>query len=141
MKSVPKIYKNGVRQLLDKMEEHRDVLDWNDKGELVYENKPIPGSHVVDLVNDMLRHRKGFEPVGWSVFARGLARMIVPENLVRNSQRQSAIREFKPRVRDEIPDSPSRWLPTPPTTNSATVKKQRRGVESPRPQAVRWLRL
>ena len=30
MKSVPKIYKNGARQLLDKMKENRDVLDWND---------------------------------------------------------------------------------------------------------------
>ena len=101
MKSVAKLYKNGARQLLDKMKENQDVLDWNDKGELVYENKPIPGSHVVDLVNDMLRHRKGFEPVGWSVFVRGLARMNVPENLVRNPQRQSAIREFKTRVREE----------------------------------------
>ena len=73
MKSVPKLYKAGVRQLLDKIKEHRDVLNWNEKGELMYENKPITGSHVVDLVNDMLRHRKGFEPVGWSVFARGLA--------------------------------------------------------------------
>ena len=141
MKSVPKIYKNGARQLLDKIKENRDVLDWNDKGELLYENKPINGSHVVDLVNDMLRHRKGFSPVGWSVFARGLARMNVPENLVRNPQRQSAIREFKARVREETPESPSRWLPTPPTTSSAPVKKQRRRVESPRPQAVRWLQL
>ena len=116
------------------------MLHWNDKGELLYENKPIPGSHVVDLVNDTLRHRKGFEPVGWSVFARGLARMNVPENLVRNPQRQSAIREFKARVREETPESPSRWLPTPPVTLSS-VKKQRRRVESPRPQAVRWLRL
>ena len=58
MKSVPKIYKNGARQLLDKMKENRDVLAWNDKGELVYENKPINGSHVVDLVNDTQRHRK-----------------------------------------------------------------------------------
>ena len=141
MKSAPKLYKNGARQLLDKMKENRDVLNRNDKEELVYENKPIPGSHVVDLVNDMLRHRKGFEPVGWSVFARGLARMNVPENLVRNPQRQSAIREFKTRVREETPDSPSRWLPTPPTTSSVPVIKQRRRVESPRPQAVRWLRL
>ena len=31
--------------------------------------------------------------VGWSVFANGLARMNVPENIVRNLQRQSAIRE------------------------------------------------
>ena len=84
VKSVPKLYKAGARQLLDKIKEHRDVLNWNEKGELMYENKPITGSHVVDLVNDMLRHRKGFEPVGWSVFARGLARMNVPENIVRN---------------------------------------------------------
>ena len=53
----------------------------------MYENKPISGSHVVDLVNDILRQRKGFEPVGWSVFARGLARMTIPENIVRNPQR------------------------------------------------------
>ena len=81
MKSVLKLYKAGARQLLDKIKEHRDVLNWNEKGELMYENKPITGSHVVDLVNDMLRHRKGFEPVGWSVFARGLARMNVPEKI------------------------------------------------------------
>ena len=140
MKSVPKIYKAGARQLLDKIKEHQDVLHWNDKGELLYETKPIPSSHLVDLVNDTLRHRKGFEPVGWSVFARGLARMNVPENLVRNPQRQSAVREFKARVRDETPNSPPRWLPSPPVTVSP-VKKQRRRNASPRPEAVRWLRL
>lgn len=84
MKCAPEMYKAGARQLFDKIKENRDVLHWNDKGELTYENKPIPGSHVMDLVNNMLRHRKGFEPVGWSVFARGLARINVPENLVRN---------------------------------------------------------
>ena len=36
----------------------------------MYENKPIPVFHVVDLVNDMPRQRKGVEPLGWSVFAR-----------------------------------------------------------------------
>ena len=95
MNSVPKIYKAGARQSLDKIKEHQDVLHWNDKGELLYETKP--GSHLVDLVNDTLRHRKGFEPVGWSVLASGLARMNVPENLVHNPQRQSAIRQFKAR--------------------------------------------
>ncbi|CAH3152229.1 unnamed protein product [Porites lobata] len=58
MKSVPKIYKARARQLLDKIKEHQDVLHWNDKGELLYETKPIPGSHLVDLVKDTLRHRK-----------------------------------------------------------------------------------
>ena len=64
IKSVPKLYKTGARQLLDKIKENSDVLNWNEKGELMYENKPISGSHIVDLVNDILRHRKGFEPVG-----------------------------------------------------------------------------
>ena len=140
MKSVPKLYKSGARQLLDKIKENQNVLHWNEKGELLYENKPISGSRVFDLVNDILRHRKGFEPTGWSVFARGLARMNIPENIVRNPQRQSAIREFKTRVRDETPESPSRWLPTPPPTASA-VKKQRSRMPSQRPQAARWLRL
>ena len=72
IKSVPKLYKAAARQLLDKIKDNRNVLHWNEKGELMYENKPISGSHVVDLVNDMLRHRTGFEPAGWSVFARGL---------------------------------------------------------------------
>lgn len=62
IKSVPNIYKAGPKQLLDKIKEHQNVLHWNDRGELLYENKPIPGSHVVDLVNDSLSHRKGFEP-------------------------------------------------------------------------------
>ena len=55
--------------------------------------------------------------------------MNVPENIVRNPQRQSAIREFKARVREETPDSPSRWPPTPPSTSSP-VKKQRRREEA-----------
>ena len=87
-----------------------------------------------------MRHQKGFEPVGWSVFARDLARMNVPENLVPHPQRQSAIREFKARVREETPDSPSRWLPSSPVTVSP-VRKKRRSYENPRPQAVRWLQL
>ena len=52
--------------------------------------------------------------------------MNVPKNLVRNPQRQSSIREFKARVRDETPNSPSRWLPSSPVTVSP-VKKQRLG--------------
>lgn len=145
MRSVPKVYKTGARQLLDKIKDNRDVLHWNNKGELLYEDKAISGSHLVDLVNDILRHRKGFEPVGWSVFARGLARMNVPENLVRNPQRQSAVREFKTRLKDKTPTSPhSRWLPTPtptPPSTSAPVKKKRRIAASPRPQAAHWLHL
>ena len=65
MKSVPNLYKAGARQLLEKIKANRDLLHWNERGELMYENKPISGSRVVDLVNDILRHQKGFKWVGW----------------------------------------------------------------------------
>jgi len=42
--------------------------------------------------------------------------MNVPENLVRHPQRQSTIRDFKTRLREETPSSPARWLPSPPPT-------------------------
>ena len=32
-------------------------------------NVPVPGSNIVDLVNDALRKRKSFQPVGWKMFA------------------------------------------------------------------------
>ena len=32
MKSVPKLYKSGARQLLDKIKENADMLGWNEKG-------------------------------------------------------------------------------------------------------------
>ena len=44
MKIVPKIYKVDATQRLDKIKENRDLLHWNEKGELMYENKLIPGS-------------------------------------------------------------------------------------------------
>lgn len=56
IRSVPKAYKTGARQLLNKIKDNRDVLHWNHKGELLYEDKAISGSHLVGLVNDILRH-------------------------------------------------------------------------------------
>ncbi|KAI0230817.1 hypothetical protein LSAT2_018828, partial [Lamellibrachia satsuma] len=67
--SVPKAMKQKARRLLDKI---KGVVGWNDRGELVYRNTAVPRSNIVDLVNDVLRKGKSFEPVGWKTFARGL---------------------------------------------------------------------
>ena len=66
MKSVPKIYKAGARQLLDKIKKHQDVLHWNDKGELLYENKPIPNlvPRVLSYPLYRARERENLENAG-----------------------------------------------------------------------------
>ena len=49
--------------------------------------QPIPGSNIIDLVNDVLRQRKGIEPTGLQPFAEGLRAMNIPQDFVGNKKR------------------------------------------------------
>jgi len=63
LESIPKTMKNKAKLLLRKVKSHPD-LKWSPKGEMIYKGQLHSGSHLSDLVNDLLRHRKGFEPLG-----------------------------------------------------------------------------
>ena len=43
----------------------KKMVDWNDRGELLHEGVAIPGSNITDLVHDLVRRRKTFDPIGW----------------------------------------------------------------------------
>ena len=73
-------------------------MKWNKSGQLVYKDKTVPASHIADLIGDSMRERKGVEPVAWERFVRGLAKMNVPEELIRNEGRRKVLREFKTRL-------------------------------------------
>ena len=45
-------------------------ISWREKGELTYKGKTVRGSNVVDLVNDVLRKGKYFNPQGWETFEK-----------------------------------------------------------------------
>jgi hypothetical protein len=60
---------------------NRDIT-WNEKGELKYKDKTVQGSNVVDLVNDVLRKRKYFNPQGWEIFGEAVRQANVPQNLI-----------------------------------------------------------
>ena len=68
------------------------MITWDDKAQLVYEGKPIPGSNVVDLVNDA---DKNFNPHGWRLFAKALSDVNIIEGIVRNENRLKTIRDYK----------------------------------------------
>jgi hypothetical protein len=63
LESVPKTMKAKAQLLLNKMKSKTDI-SWNEKGELKYKRETVQGSNVVDLVNDVLRKRKYFNPQG-----------------------------------------------------------------------------
>ena len=110
--TVPKTMQAKARRLMEHLK--RDIA-WTARDELIHEGVPIPGSNVVDLVNDLLRRRKT-DPTGWQPFARQLRAMNLPMELVGNVARRDYIRQAT--------------TPTTPTTS--TPGRRRRMPTTPR---------
>ena len=125
--ALPKTLKDRGRLLIDKIKENPTVMRWDDKGQLIFEDESLSGSHIGDLVSDILRNRRGFNPIGWETFARGLAKINAPEDLVRNERRQSIVREFKFGKLDGLPKSlPPGEIQGPMRTTTFNRNKKRR---------------
>ena len=86
--SVPKTLKKKAEQLVQLVEHApSNVLRFNEAGELIVGDRRMEGTHIVDLINDVLRKRKSFHPRGWEIFARALATLHPPQELIGNEDR------------------------------------------------------
>ena len=63
--------------------------------------KPVAGSNIIDLVNDVLRQRKDTEPRGWEHFAEVLRDMNVPQDFVGSKKRWEWMYRTPPLPREE----------------------------------------
>ena len=104
--SVPKTMQNRTKLLIQKLKDHSDVISWNDNGQLVLDGSIVPSSNIADLVNDVMRKRKGFNPEHSSTFAKALAKINVPEDRVRNPDRIASIHWYR-RLQDSRTPGPS----------------------------------
>jgi hypothetical protein len=86
LESVPKTMKAKVQLLLKQMKSSPDI-SWHEKGELKYKGETVQGSNVVDLVNDVLRKRKYFNPQGWEPFGETLREANVSQDLIGHEDR------------------------------------------------------
>ena len=86
VRTVPLKFRAKAENLLKRIEREPN-MHWNERGEFVHDGRVIKGSNIVDLVNDVVRHRKDFQPHGWQDFARALRRGNVPQDLVGNRRR------------------------------------------------------
>ena len=89
--SVPKTMQNRAKLLIQKLKDHSDIISWNDNGQLVLEGSIIPNSNIVDLINDVMRKRKGFNPEHLNTFTKALTKINVPEDCLRNPDRIDSI--------------------------------------------------
>ena len=121
--------KSRARQLIKKLKSNKDLLGWNEQGQMVFKGRSVPSTNIVDLVNDSLRQRKNFNPDGWEFFSKVLGHLNVPEGIVRNENRLGIVREYKTKG---IPDN----LPTTLRVQQEKSKKRRDNISSP----YKWLK-
>ena len=86
--SVPKTMQNRAKLLIQKLKDHSDVISWNNNGQLVLEGSIVPNCNIVDLVNDVMRKTKGFNPE----HSNTLAKINVPGDDLRNPDQIDFIR-------------------------------------------------
>ena len=75
------------------MDRLKTQLSWTDRCELMHSGTPVPGSNMVDLVNDVLRKRRKSDSVGWQAFAQQLKRINLPMEMVSNVERRHYMRQ------------------------------------------------
>ena len=77
----------------------KKMVNWNDRGELLHDGVAIPGSNITDLVHDLVRRRKTFDPIGWRQLASQLRSSNIPMELMGNAARREHIQkgEITPR--------------------------------------------
>lgn len=135
--TVPKRFKPQAQGLLRWMKKSPEAVQWDEKGEVSLEGKPIQGSSIADLINDSLRTRKGFSPAGRDDFTEVLAKLNTPEDFVRNDNRRRLMTLLKaggklppatPQVqRSTIQPSP----PTAPKKHAMSPALQRTRAKLP----------
>jgi hypothetical protein len=97
LESVPKAYQKTMKakaQLLLKKMKSSPYISWNEKGDLKYKGETVQGSNVVNLVNDVLRKRKYFNPQGWETFGEALREANVPQDLIGHDEKTTEISQM-----------------------------------------------
>jgi hypothetical protein len=128
IESVPKAMGHKAALLLKRLKNNPDV-QWDEAGQLVYKGVKIKRTNVVDLVNDVLRHRKTAPtPPGWQVFAQALARDNVPYELIGNAKRRKYMFDQTRKLVSSPPPStvkrkPKRKIVAGPSTPTTKASK------------------
>lgn len=125
--SIPQNLKGRAQRLMQYVGRLPNT-SWNEQGELVINNKPVHGSHAIDLVRDMIENpkRKDYlEPKGWDELTQSLASQNVPMALIGNKKRWQQIQMHKN-------------LKIPQTPKTPIKIGRSRSLERVKPVDLRW---
>jgi len=136
---LPKAYKDQALRIHDYLSVSGSPVTWDAQGIVSVKGTPVPHSNIVDLISDLTRYRKNFEPHGVSQFIQTLAHLNIPLDLVGNEKRRTAILQAK-QSGGGIISPPTHPSPLPETTTTQKTKPKAnritcRAVRRPRAPA------
>ena len=146
--SFPKTLQSQANNLLTILKSKPEKISWDpDTSEVTIQGRKLNGSNIVDLVGDIMRKRKVRPPEYANEFLHALAKLNVPEELIRNTDRISAFRSYK-RTDDNVPvpvnvgsKRKRMFIPGIPNESIFKIKRKRKltGSKLSRGKAIKWL--
>jgi hypothetical protein len=141
--TIPRKFRSQAEGLLLWIKKTPEAVQWDEKGQVSLEGKSVKGSSISDLINDLIRTRRGFSPTGRDEFTQALAGINTPEDFVLNENRRRLMASFKAggRLPPSTPSTESPTLqPTPPSRprkRPISPALQRRGLRGEK--TLQWI--
>ena len=81
-------------------------ITWNNKGVVSIDNRVLDGSNIIDLINDVVRSRKGVKAIGRDSFSWFLQDIGMPLEFIGNTSLYKEAQKFNNRQANKSVSSP-----------------------------------
>lgn len=106
LESVPVKYNSIAQNILDFLKKHK--ISWSERKEVLIDNKILPGSDIIQLVNFLLRN-KARKPAAFEEFNEHLTINSFPSDFIKNNYLTNLKTMYaKPKVKRLVPTK--KWL-------------------------------
>lgn len=95
LSSVPKSSKKHADMLLQLIRKNPSILQWNDKGEILYNERSYPNSNLADLFHLIFTNRKRTNIAGKEEFLKALRELNVPDHYIKNTHLSNPVKQEK----------------------------------------------
>ena len=139
---IPNRWKYKAAKLLKNIADNANsVLNWDHLGQLLYQGKLVPNSHIAQLIRNTLVPYKEFVPIGSKLFHEGLLQMNISE--------RSNSKKVEPQAETVSPKRVERLAPPPGIRDKNNKKKTKNkkisrisqtGGKIIKPKTIHWLK-
>lgn len=108
--SLPVSVKNRGIALFNTL---KNQIVWDKTGQIIIDDKPIPGSNIIDLISDLVRNWRRSPVTGWPIIKQKLRNINLPRSLILNTNRLEELENVQ-----DIPETLASNIPRAMTSST-----------------------